>query len=106
MGELKTDNEIVGIAKVLLVGFDERIAQGSHAGFVRLVQDDLVGICASFGNYSHGFPAPDEFSATFAEALPASDHRLGHAPRGGAVPAFHRMNGPAIANGAIIPLEW
>ncbi len=63
----------------------------------------MIRIRATFRAHGHRFTAPDHLCAALAEALPAARHRFRHASGRGAVPAFHRMHGPAVADGAAIP---
>src|SRR5580704_18579411 len=98
VGELKADDEAVGAAHGAFVFFDER---GAHAGeAVARVRsdDDLIGIGAACVIDGGGFAAPDEFCAALAEALPAPDGVVAGVAVGRAVPAFHGIDGDAIAD--------
>src|SRR5580704_15480747 len=105
MGELEADDEAVGAAHGAFVFFDER---GAHAGeAVARVRsdDDLIGIGAACVIDGGGFAAPDEFCAALAEALPAADGVVAGIAVGRAVPAFHGIDGDAIANFYIATLD-
>ncbi len=96
--QLEANDQVVRAAISLAMRLDQGLAQLREAGPVLFVNDELVRIGAPFGDHGHGLPAPDQLRAAFTEAPPASQHGLGHAPAGGAVPAFHRLNGPAISD--------
>ena len=97
VGELEADDEVVGGAVALLVLGDEGFAEPGEAGLVGLVDDELVGVGAAVGPDGHGFAAEDELGAALAEALPAAEDVGGDAAGGGAVPAFHGVDGAAVA---------
>lgn len=102
MGELKTDDEIVGSAVFSGVRGGEFFAEFADASDVFAVDDELVWIGAAVGTNSHGFAAENEFGAAFAEASPAPEHVIGDAAGSGAVPTFHGMNGDAIADASAV----
>ncbi len=99
MGELQADDEAAVVAHGGAVGCDERLAQPGDRALGRLRQDQLVGVGAPVMAHRHRLAAPHELRAALAEALPAP-HRVG---RGRAirfsVPALHRVDGEAVADG-------
>ena len=105
VGELEADDEVVGAAHGAFVLFDEG---GAHAGeAVACVRgdDDLIWVRAACVIDGGGFATPDEFGAALAEALPAADGVVGGIAVGSAVPAFHGINGDAIADFYIATLD-
>src|SRR5438067_1067642 len=98
MSELKADDEIVGFSETLFVRIDQGIAELFQACFILLGDYELVRVGPTIGTNSHSFTAVDELSAALAKALPAAEDVVGDAAGGGAIPAFHRLNGPAVAN--------
>src|SRR5215471_15990483 len=98
MGQLKAKNQIVSSPKSLSMGVEERLSQLSEAGFVGLIDDELMGICASIGPHGHGLPAKDQFRAALAKAFPTTRYVICNPAGSGSVPSFHWLNGKAVAN--------
>ena len=95
--QLKADDEIVGGSVPLSMGRHQRLSQPSQIAFVLFVNDELVRIRPAIGPHRHGLAPENELRAAFAETPPAPLHLFRDAARRGAVPAFHRLDGPAIA---------
>ena len=98
MRELEADDEAVGVAHGAFVFFDEGGAHFCQAVARVRGDDDLIGICSAGVIDGGGFAAPDEFGAALAEALPAADGVVGGIAVGRAVPAFHGIDGDAVAD--------
>ena len=96
--ELKTDEQIVRRAITLLVRFHEDFANLREVLFVLLDDDELIWIGPAIRPHGHCLTAVNQLGPALAETLPAPAHFVSHAAGGRAVPAFHRLNGPAIAN--------
>ena len=78
---------------------DQRFAQASQVGQCVFVNNQLIGVGASLMSDCNRFPTPDQFCATDTKALPAPKGVLAGATLCATIPAFHRQNGEAIANG-------
>src|SRR6478752_7981468 len=98
MRELKADDQIVGLAVALLMRLHQRLAQRRDPRLVLLRDDDLVWIRATVRTHRHRFTAVNQLSPALTEALPAPQHFLRHAASRRAIPPFHRMDRPAIAD--------
>src|SRR5437667_8806701 len=105
MRQLKADDQIIRVAKTARVRLDQGLAQLCQAGLVGFIDDELIGIGASIRPHGHRFPAEDELRAALAESLPTPKHLWSHAPCCGPIPAFHRLNGVAIADLLAIDLD-
>ena len=89
--------------------FDQCAKKSSDPFFsaLNVVIDDaqLVGIGAAVALHGEGFAAPDQLGAAFTKMLPAAKRVLGGLTVGCAIPAFHRMNAPSIADDEITNIE-
>src|SRR5579863_4389838 len=98
VGELEADEQAVGATHGAFVLVDE---SGAHAGdaITRVWgDDDLIGIGAACVIDGGGLAAPDELGAALAETLPSTDGVVAGIAVGRAVPAFHGIDGDAIAD--------
>jgi hypothetical protein len=77
---------------------DQDLSQMGQAALGMWADHELVGIGAPLVTHRHGFSAPDKFRAAAAEAPPSVDRVLARVAVRRAVPAFHRMNGEAVAD--------
>ena len=59
---------------------------------------DLIRIGAAVFLHRERLAAPDQFRPALAKVLPAAEGVLGRLAVGGAVPPFHRVNAPAVAD--------
>lgn len=98
VGELKTDDQIVGSSVTFPVRLNQNLPNPGQILFVPTGDDELVRIGAAIRAHGHRLTAKNEFRAALPEALPAAADFVGDAASGRAVPAFHRLNRPAIAN--------
>src|SRR5258708_4024033 len=98
MGELEADYQIIDAAESFSMRFDENLAQVGQIALVLPGDDRLLGVGAVIGGEGHSFAAINELGAAFAEALPAPPHFLRRAASRGAVPTFHRLDRPTIAD--------
>ena len=96
--ELKTDDKVVGGSPLGQVLSLENVDEFRDAALVLFVEDELIGVGAPIGADGHGFGAADELGAARTEALPAPFHLGRRTASRGAVPAFHRMDGDAVAD--------
>ena len=103
--QLEADDEVVDRTPAGEVLGLEDADEFGDAGAVLLVEDELVHVRPPVGAHGHGLGAADQLGAARAEALPASLHLLGDAAGGRAVPAFHRMDGDAVADGLAVDLR-
>jgi len=95
--ELKPNRQVIGRAVALGVRCDQHLTQPGDAGLIFLVEDKLVRVGPAVGAHRHRLTAEDQLGPTLAEALPAACHFVRHAATRRAVPAFHRVNGDAVA---------
>src|SRR5690606_15604220 len=65
----------------------------------------LQRVGTAVGLDSRGFASPDELRAADAEVPPAAENMCGRRSVTVRIPAFHRMNAPAIANSIRTELE-
>ena len=96
--ELETGDQIVRRAELLRMGALEDGDEFPQSRLVLLDDDELIRIGASVRTHRHRFATEDEFCAALAEPLPASAHFICDAAGRRAVPAFHRVNRPAVAD--------
>src|SRR5262249_9737843 len=78
---------------------DKRCAQLREISERIVVEQELMGIGTSVVADSNGFPTPNELGPAGAEALPAPPCQLAGPAVARAVPALHRQDGEAIADG-------
>jgi len=104
VGQLETDDQVVDRTPAGEVLRLEDLHQLRDARLVLGVDDQLVHVRPAVGPDGHGLGAADEFGTARAEALPAPLHLLGGAAGGRAVPALHRMNRDAVADGLAVDL--
>src|SRR5204863_188455 len=102
VGELQTDQEIVGLSHRRAVGFQTRVEKNPRAffGALHVVIDhtDLVRIGATITLNRKCLTPPDQFTTTPPEVFPSPNRMLARLTRGRAVPAFHRVYTPSIAD--------
>src|SRR6185503_13091959 len=96
--ELKADDDVVRRAEAILVRTEQRLAEFSEASLVLVIDDKLVRIRAAIGAYRHGFAAIDHTRAALTEPLPAAVDFVGDGAGRSGVPAFHRLDCPAIGD--------
>src|SRR6266404_4645478 len=98
MRELKADDQIVRGAVTFLVSGHQRLADLYQTRFVRFADNELVWIGPSIGPHGHGLTAVNKLGPAFTEPLPTPHDLVGYAAGGCAIPAFHWLDGKAIAN--------
>jgi len=76
---------------------DECFAELGEVRLVLLDNNELVGVGPAIRPHRHGFAAEDQLGAAFTEPAPAPEDIAGDAAAGRAIPAFHRLNGAAVA---------
>ena len=101
VGELETDDEIVGRAAGAAVGVDQLLAQRGECARRGAVDDELAGVGPAVRPDRHRLPAPHELGAALAEPPPPAPHEVGGPAVGGAVPPLHRQHGEAVADGPL-----
>src|SRR6185436_9396368 len=82
----------------IFVRAQERLAKLRQAGFIFLADDELVWISSPIRTHGHRFAAVNNTRAALTETLPAAPHLIRDATGRGAVPTFHRLDGPPIRN--------
>jgi len=87
---------IDAVSEAMGMGADEGLAQADEIRQVPPVQAELVRVGASVRPHRHRFTAPDQLRAARAEPLPAAEGQLRGTAVGSAVPAFHRLDAPAV----------
>ena len=98
--QLQADEEVVGAAVAALMFLDQRFAQGGEIGERFLGQEQLVRLGPAVGAHGHGLAAPDQLGPARAEAPPAPQRPLAGPAVGFGVPALHRQDAEAVADGA------
>jgi len=99
--ELKADDQIVGLAPALaglLVRPHEDFAKLRQVLFVLLNDDELVRIRATIRADGHRLAAKNQFRPALAEPLPTAANFLRRAAGRRAIPPFHRLHRPAVAD--------
>jgi hypothetical protein len=110
-GELEADEEVVGGAgaEALAVGALEDIEEVAGplfgAGDVVVDDADLEGVGAAVFADGEGLAAPDELGAGAAEVLPAAEGVGGGEAALRAVPPFHGVDAPAVADAEVVDGE-
>src|SRR5215469_5424105 len=97
--QLQTDQQILRAAEALAMLGDKRFAQLSEIGERIVIEQELMGIGSAVVADGDGFAAPNELGPAGAETLPASARQLTGPTVAHAVPALHRQDGEAIADG-------
>ena len=99
---MQANQEIVGWPDRSAVGlrtrFDQEPSPFFSAHHVVIHDAELVGIGTGIALHRESFAAPDQLAATFAKMFPSTNGVIGWLARGSAVPTFHRMDAPAIAD--------
>ena len=97
VGQLQGHQQIVGGAMVLpmalLQGVEQLGKPLSAAGW----SAQLPGIGPPLWHHRHRLAPPDQLGTAGAKPLPAAQERLGRQALRCRVPAFHRMDAPAVA---------
>ena len=93
------------IAKVFGVRSCQLPEQSRQARAVRRRGERLVGISASLGHDSGRFAPPDQLCAAATKIAPAAQRVLARRAVALGVPAFHRVNAPAISHGESADLQ-
>ena len=75
------------------------VSQRRQIGHVGLRKNQLMWVGSSVRAHSHGLAAPDEFGPALSKTPPAPSDQVGRSSVRGAVPTFHRQDGPAVADG-------
>src|SRR5438874_2676830 len=96
--ELEADHQVVAGSVNFAVAANEIFTQRHKVGLILLANNELVWIGTPVGSHCHRFAAIDKLRAAFAKPLPAPQHFLCRAASRRAIPAFHWLNSPAIAN--------
>ncbi len=96
--QLQADQQAIERTERRAVCIRQLGEQGSQASSVRWRGERLVGIGASIGSYGGGLAAPDELGAAAAKVAPPPQRVLTRGSIAVGVPAFHRMDAPAIAD--------
>ena len=100
--ELESDDEVVRRAVTLRVRVLQEADQLSDARLVLLDEDELVRVRAAVGPHGHRLRAANQLRAALAEALPAPTHFVAQATGRRAVPALHRVERDAVADGLAV----
>ena len=79
--QLKADDQVVGVAAMVLVRGHKGFPELRQAGFVLFIDDELVGIGPAIGAHRHSFATEYELGAALAEALPAAEDVVGEAAK-------------------------
>ena len=104
--ELECHDEIVVAAKCLAMCRLHLGEQRREAGAAAGRSAELIGVGPALGEHGHRFAPPDQLRAAEPKVPPAAQEDLGGRALGAAVPAFHRMDAPAVADGAVAEHEW
>ena len=78
------------------MGIHQRAPQGCQIREICFVNDELVGVSSCFREDCYSLTAPDQLSATLAEALPAAMDKFVRLAVHISVPAFHRKNAKSV----------
>ena len=97
--QLQADQQVVGAAEVLAVGRQRASRRAARSASV-LGEQELVGVGAAVVAHGDRLAAPDQLGPAQAEVPPAPPRQVGRPAVDGAVPALHRQDGEAIADGA------
>src|SRR5882672_12077978 len=73
MGQLQPDQEIVDCSATLLMGRDEHFTQPRYLTLGVFIEQQLIGVGASFMPHGDCFSAPDQLGAAQPKILPASE---------------------------------
>ena len=107
VGELQAEEEVVGGvgATLFAVAVEECLGEALHGLEVFGSVVELVWVGPALGDDGEGFAAPDELGSGESEVSPASNGVLRGGAVGFGVPAFHWMDAPAVADGAVAYLD-
>ncbi len=98
VGELQADEQIVVGAERFAMGVAAGGQQIGQAVAVARRGERLIGIRPAVGLHGGRFAAPDQLGAAQAEVPPAAQRVRRRRAIAVGVPAFHRMDAPAIAD--------
>src|SRR4030095_14120410 len=82
--------------------FQQSVAQLGDAGFVLLVNQQLIWICSAVMSHRHRFSTPDQLRAAETKMSPASKRSFARFSLERAIPPFHRMNAKAVADFSVV----
>ncbi len=99
VGELQGHDQVVVAAKPVAMGRLHLGEQGREPRAAAGRRAELVGVGPALGLHGHGLASPDQLGAAEPEVPPAAEENLGGGAVGAAVPALHRMDAPAVADG-------
>ena len=103
--ELKCHDEVVVAPTLLAMRRLHLGEQGREAGAAAGRRAELVGIGPALSEHGHRLTPPDQLRAAEPKVPPAAQENFRGCALGAAVPAFHRMNAPAVAHGAVAEHE-
>ncbi len=100
VGQLKPDQQVAGLSPALGVRLPAKVHHLRQTRGVGLVDDELTGVGAPFGDDGGGL-APDQLGPALAEAPVAAEGQVARSAVEGAVAAFHRLDRHAVADGPV-----
>src|SRR5205807_997538 len=98
MRELKSNHQILCASKTLFVRCRQSFPKFGQVTLVLLIDDKLIRIRPPVRPDRHRFASVNQLRAAFSKALPAPEHFFRDASSRSPIPAFHRLNGIAIAD--------
>jgi hypothetical protein len=108
--ELEADEEVVEptgrLAVAVEAGLEEQLEPFGGAVGVVVDHADLVRVRAAVALHGERLAAPDQLRAAASEMVPPADRVLGGLAVGRAVPAFHRVDAPAVADDEPADVHW
>ena len=97
MGELQGDDEVACRAKPIAMGISDRLQERGKAIASAGGPTELVGIGSALGQHRHRLASPDQLGTALPKMPPAAQKRISRPAVSGGIPAFHRMDAPAVA---------
>ena len=106
VGQLQGHQQIVGGAMVLPMACLHRTKQLGKPLSAAGWSAQLPGIGTPLRHHRHRLAPPDQLGTAGAKPLPATQERLGRQALGCRVPAFHRMDAPAVPHLPAAERNW
>ena len=98
VGQLQANDQVFVAAHAFAVGLNQTFAQLRNARLRLRAHDQLFGVGTAIVTDSDGFAAPNHFGAGPAKQGPATAGVVRRVAIGQTVPAFHGVNGVAVAD--------
>src|SRR6266850_4908833 len=104
--QLQPKDEVISSPEMLVMDSQGFFTQRSQSRGCTIVEDQLIGVGATFREDSNSLSAPDQLRAAATEIQPSPPSQLRRPPIGFAVPSFHGLHREPVADPALPVKPW